>query len=216
MRLSCSSCFSRFRKIVSSLRHCRRPKKLGVMMATRKVDASSERSIRARHCSPHLMSLRSWKISKSSRPVWVCTSSLRFSQNSVTPPRAKSSRRMIPAALSRGFLLFAKSTTNSRETSIRTKSLRSITATHHEKTGAPRYLIRVTFYADTPDSHYVIGRPAPANQIWILIGQGDLDIAAASDRLFLFWLRSGFLCSSHVHGAEVAPWHCVFGALTRR
>jgi frataxin-like iron-binding protein CyaY len=24
-----------------------------------------------------------------------------------------------------------------------------------------------------PDSHYVIGRLAPANQIWILIGQGE-------------------------------------------
>ena len=42
------------------------------------------------------------------------------------------------------------------------------------------------------------------------------DIAAASDRLFLFRLGSGFLCSSHVHCAEVAPRHCVFGALTRR
>jgi hypothetical protein len=29
------------------------------------------------------------------------------------------------------------------------------------------------FYAVAPDSHYLIGRPAPANQIWILIGQGD-------------------------------------------
>jgi phenylpyruvate tautomerase PptA (4-oxalocrotonate tautomerase family) len=46
----------------------------------------------------------------------------------------------------------------------------SSTAIHHEKTGAPRYLIQVIFYAVAPDSHYVIGRPAPANQIWILIG----------------------------------------------
>ena len=37
----------------------------------------------------------------------------------------------------------------------------------------PRYLIQVIFYAVVPDSHYVIGRPAPANQLWILIGQGD-------------------------------------------
>jgi phenylpyruvate tautomerase PptA (4-oxalocrotonate tautomerase family) len=53
------------------------------------------------------------------------------------------------------------------------KSFCSITAIHHEKTGAPRYLIQEIFYAVAPDSHYVIGRPAPANQIWILIGQGD-------------------------------------------
>ena len=55
-----------------------------------------------------------------------------------------------------------------------TEIVRSITTIHHEKkTGAPRYLIEVIFYAVAPDSHYVIGRPAPANQIWILIGQGD-------------------------------------------
>ena len=95
----------------------------------------------------------------------------------------------------------------------KTEIVHSITAIHHEKTGAPRYLSQVTSYAVAPDSHCVIGRPAPANQIWILIGQGD-DIAAASDRLFLFRLGSGFLCSSHVHGAEVMPGHRVFGALT--
>jgi len=55
----------------------------------------------------------------------------------------------------------------------KTEIVRSITAIHHEKTGAPRYLVQVIFYAVAPDSHYVIGRPAPANQIWILIGQGD-------------------------------------------
>jgi hypothetical protein len=41
------------------------------------------------------------------------------------------------------------------------------------KTGVPRYLIQVIFYAVAPDSHYVIGGPAPGNQIWILIGQSD-------------------------------------------
>ena len=50
---------------------------------------------------------------------------------------------------------------------------RSITAIHHEETGAPRYLVQMLFYAVAPDSHYVIGRPAPADQIWILIGQDD-------------------------------------------
>ena len=49
--------------------------------------------------------------------------------------------------------------------------VRGITAIHHEEAGA--YLNQVIFYAVAPDSHYVIGRPAPANQIWILIGQGD-------------------------------------------
>jgi len=44
---------------------------------------------------------------------------------------------------------------------------RHITAIHHEETGEPRYPIQVIFfYAVAPDSHYVIGRPAPANQIW--------------------------------------------------
>jgi hypothetical protein len=41
------------------------------------------------------------------------------------------------------------------------------------KTGAPRHLIQVIFYAFAPDSHYVIGRRAPGNRIWILIGQSD-------------------------------------------
>jgi hypothetical protein len=33
--------------------------------------------------------------------------------------------------------------------------------------------IQVIFYAVAPDSHYVIGRPALANRLWILIGQDD-------------------------------------------
>jgi phenylpyruvate tautomerase PptA (4-oxalocrotonate tautomerase family) len=51
--------------------------------------------------------------------------------------------------------------------------VRSISAIHHEKTSAPRYLIQVIFYAVAPDCHYLIGRPASANQIWILLSQGD-------------------------------------------
>jgi hypothetical protein len=39
-----------------------------------------------------------------------------------------------------------------------------------KKIGTPRYLIQVIFYAVAPGSHYVIGPPTPANQIWILIG----------------------------------------------
>ena len=34
-----------------------------------------------------------------------------------------------------------------------TEIVRSITAIHHEETGAPRYLIQVIFYAVAPDSH---------------------------------------------------------------
>jgi phenylpyruvate tautomerase PptA (4-oxalocrotonate tautomerase family) len=49
--------------------------------------------------------------------------------------------------------------------------VRSITAIHHEETGAPRYLVQVVFYDVAPDSHYVAGRPASANQIWV---RGDI------------------------------------------
>ena len=49
--------------------------------------------------------------------------------------------------------------------------VRSITAIHHEETGAPRYLVQVIFYDVAPDSHYIAGRPAPANQIWV---RGDI------------------------------------------
>ena len=36
-----------------------------------------------------------------------------------------------------------------------TEIVRSITAIHHEKTGAPCHLIQVIFYAVAPDSHYL-------------------------------------------------------------
>ena len=49
--------------------------------------------------------------------------------------------------------------------------VRSITAVHHEETGAPRYLVQVIFYDLAPDSHYVAGQLAPADQIWI---RGDI------------------------------------------
>ena len=49
--------------------------------------------------------------------------------------------------------------------------VRSITAIHHEETGAPRYLVQVIFYDVAPGSHYIAGRPAPADQIWI---RGDI------------------------------------------
>src|SRR5260370_5058212 len=49
--------------------------------------------------------------------------------------------------------------------------VRSITAFHHEETGAPRYLVQVIFYDLAPDSHYVAGQLAPADQIWV---RGDI------------------------------------------
>ena len=49
--------------------------------------------------------------------------------------------------------------------------VRSITAIHHEETGAPRYLVQVIFYDLAPDSHYVAGQLAPADQIWV---RGDI------------------------------------------
>jgi phenylpyruvate tautomerase PptA (4-oxalocrotonate tautomerase family) len=45
--------------------------------------------------------------------------------------------------------------------------VRSITAIHHEETGAPRYLVQVIFYDVVPGNHFIAGRPAPADQIWI-------------------------------------------------
>jgi phenylpyruvate tautomerase PptA (4-oxalocrotonate tautomerase family) len=45
--------------------------------------------------------------------------------------------------------------------------VRSITAIHHEETGAPRYLVQVIFCDIAPGSHYIAGRPAPADQIWV-------------------------------------------------
>jgi phenylpyruvate tautomerase PptA (4-oxalocrotonate tautomerase family) len=44
---------------------------------------------------------------------------------------------------------------------------RSITATHHEVTGAPRYLVQVIFHDVALCSHYIAGRSAPADQIWV-------------------------------------------------
>jgi len=48
---------------------------------------------------------------------------------------------------------------------------RSITAIHHEETGAPRYLVQVVFYDLAPNSHYVASLLAPADQIWV---RGDI------------------------------------------
>jgi phenylpyruvate tautomerase PptA (4-oxalocrotonate tautomerase family) len=44
----------------------------------------------------------------------------------------------------------------------KTEIVRSITAVHHEETGAPRYLVQVIFHDVAPGNHYVAGRQAPA------------------------------------------------------
>jgi phenylpyruvate tautomerase PptA (4-oxalocrotonate tautomerase family) len=53
----------------------------------------------------------------------------------------------------------------------RVEIVQSITAIHHEETGAPRYFVQVIFYDITPGNHYVGGQSAPAGQIWI---RGDI------------------------------------------
>jgi phenylpyruvate tautomerase PptA (4-oxalocrotonate tautomerase family) len=49
----------------------------------------------------------------------------------------------------------------------KTEIAKSITAIYHEETGAPGYLVQVIFYDIAPGNHYVAGRPAPADQIFI-------------------------------------------------
>jgi phenylpyruvate tautomerase PptA (4-oxalocrotonate tautomerase family) len=49
--------------------------------------------------------------------------------------------------------------------------VQSITAIHHEETGAPRYFVQVIFYHIAPGSHFIGGQSAPASQIWI---RGDI------------------------------------------
>src|SRR5258708_24887642 len=44
--------------------------------------------------------------------------------------------------------------------------VRSITAIHHEETGAPRYFVQVIFYELAPGNHFIGGQSAPAGQIW--------------------------------------------------
>src|SRR5258705_13249053 len=43
--------------------------------------------------------------------------------------------------------------------------VQSITAIHHEETGAPRYLVQVIFYDIAPGSHYIGGQFAPPSHI---------------------------------------------------
>ena len=49
--------------------------------------------------------------------------------------------------------------------------VQSITAIHHEETGAPRYFVQMIFYDFAPGNHYIGGQSAPAGQLWI---RGDI------------------------------------------
>ena len=49
--------------------------------------------------------------------------------------------------------------------------VQSITAIHHEETGAPRYFVQVIFYDMAHANHYIAGQLAPAGQMWI---RGDI------------------------------------------
>jgi phenylpyruvate tautomerase PptA (4-oxalocrotonate tautomerase family) len=49
--------------------------------------------------------------------------------------------------------------------------VQSITAIHHEETGAQRFFVQVIFYDIAPGNHYIAGQKAPAGQIWI---RGDI------------------------------------------
>jgi phenylpyruvate tautomerase PptA (4-oxalocrotonate tautomerase family) len=53
----------------------------------------------------------------------------------------------------------------------RIEIVRTITAIHHEETGAPRYLVQIIFCDIGSDSHNVAGHRASGDQIWI---RGDI------------------------------------------
>src|SRR5262249_55406331 len=61
----------------------------------------------------------------------------------------------------------------------KTEKVRSITAPHNEETGAPPHLVQHIFYDVAPDSHYLAGRLAPANQIWV---RGDIRSGRTNDQ----------------------------------
>lgn len=50
---------------------------------------------------------------------------------------------------------------------VRSEIARSITAIHHEETGAPKYLAQVIFYDLGRASHFIGGQPASPHQIWV-------------------------------------------------
>jgi phenylpyruvate tautomerase PptA (4-oxalocrotonate tautomerase family) len=55
-----------------------------------------------------------------------------------------------------------------RLTSVqKTEIAKAITAIYREETGAPRYLVQVIFNDIASGNHYVAGRVASADQIWV-------------------------------------------------
>src|ERR1700724_1132613 len=61
----------------------------------------------------------------------------------------------------------------------RVEIVQSITAIHHEETGAPRYFVQVIFYDIAYANHYIAGQLAPAGQMWI---RGDIRMVEARSR----------------------------------
>lgn len=49
----------------------------------------------------------------------------------------------------------------------REEIVRSVTAIHHEETGAPAYFVQVIFYDLAPATHYIAGQAASPGQIWV-------------------------------------------------
>jgi phenylpyruvate tautomerase PptA (4-oxalocrotonate tautomerase family) len=49
----------------------------------------------------------------------------------------------------------------------KTEIVCTITAIYHEETGGPCYMVQMIFHDVAPGNHYLAGRPAPADQIWI-------------------------------------------------
>jgi phenylpyruvate tautomerase PptA (4-oxalocrotonate tautomerase family) len=84
---------------------------------------------------------------------------------------------------------------------------RSITAIHHEETGAPRYLVQVIFYDLAPDSHYVAGQLAPAAQIW---ARGDIRGGRTNEQKSQMLRRIMQAVSRASGAAEDAVWVYVY------
>jgi phenylpyruvate tautomerase PptA (4-oxalocrotonate tautomerase family) len=84
--------------------------------------------------------------------------------------------------------------------------VRSITAIHHEETGAPRYLVQVIFYDVAPDSHYVAGQLAPADQIWV---RGDIRGGRTNEQKSQMLRRIMQAVGRASGAAEDAVWVCL-------
>ena len=85
----------------------------------------------------------------------------------------------------------------------KTEIVRSITAIHHEETGAPRYFVKVIFDDVAPGSHFVAGRPAPADQIWV---RGDIRAGRTDEQKAQMARRIMQDVSKASGAAEEAVW----------